>query len=126
MSITCQEMRTPRGASRPVSDDEPQESAIDADVIADGGRGDPGEVLLELEGVSGRAVVEAEGKMEGEEEGESVATSAPHCWMRSRSGKSASRMAPASGVKVMIVKIEWSIFIVSLVQKQILRDDNQN
>ncbi len=54
-------------------DDEPHGEAVDAEVVADGGGGDPGEVLLELEGVwgcAGRGVVEVGGEVEGAEEGE--------------------------------------------------------
>ena len=53
-------------------DDEPQGEAVDAEVVADGGGGDPGDVLLELEGVRGGScgIVEVGGEVEGAEEGE--------------------------------------------------------
>ena len=44
--------------------------SVDADVIADGRRGDPGGVLLELEGAWGDAIVVVEGQMQCAEEGQ--------------------------------------------------------
>ena len=43
---------------------------MDAEVIADGGGGDPLGVLAELEGACGGGVVVAEGKMQGQEKGD--------------------------------------------------------
>ncbi len=50
--------------------DEPHRESVHADVIADGRRGDPGGVLLELKRACGDAVVEVEGEVQGAEEGE--------------------------------------------------------
>ena len=50
--------------------DEPHREAVDAEVVADGGRGDPLVVLLELEGACCGAVVVAEGKMQRQGEGD--------------------------------------------------------
>ena len=38
-------------------DDQPHGEAVDAEVVVDGGAGDPGEVLVELEGAGGGGVV---------------------------------------------------------------------
>jgi hypothetical protein len=43
------------GGEEAGEDDEPHGEAVDAEVVADGGRGDPGEVLLELEGAGAAA-----------------------------------------------------------------------
>ena len=94
--------------------DEPHREAVDAEVVADGGRGDPGEVLLELEGAGCGGVVEVDGQMQREQEGdERDGERAPlHESCRGRAA-SASRTAPASGAKVMRVRMVWSMFIVS-------------
>ena len=94
--------------------DEPHREAIDADVVVDGGRVDPGEVLVELEGAgrrrrsrSGREGAASAAKVTR------VTASAPHCISLPLSGSRASRTAPASGTKVMTVRMVWSMFIVS-------------
>jgi len=56
------------GGEEGSEDDEPHAEAVDAEVIADVGGRDPGEVLLELEGARGGVVVEVAGEVEGEEQ----------------------------------------------------------
>ncbi len=60
------------GGEEAGEDDEPEGEAVDAEVVADGGVGDPGSVLFELESVSRVAgdVVEMGGEVECGEEGE--------------------------------------------------------
>ena len=57
------------GGEEAGEDDEPHAEAVDAEVVADVGGRDPGEVLLELEGARGGVVVEVRGEVEGEERG---------------------------------------------------------
>ncbi len=54
-AMAFQETRTPSGREEAGEDDEPHGEAVDAEVVADGGGGDPGDVLLELEGAGAAA-----------------------------------------------------------------------
>src|SRR5215472_14088791 len=51
-------------------DDEPHGEAVDAEVIVDGGRGDPGDVLLELKATGSSGIVEVGRQVEREQEGD--------------------------------------------------------
>ena len=60
-------------------DDEPHGEAVDAEVVADGGGVDPGDVLIELDRCRRCGVDEAGGQVQGKTKVSRVTASAPHC-----------------------------------------------
>ena len=67
--IAFHDASTPSGAKNSREDDEPHREAIDAEVIADGGVGDPVAVLIELEEARG-PIVEMRRQMQCEQQRE--------------------------------------------------------
>ena len=86
-------------------------------MVTDGGRGDPGEILLELEGAGGDVVVVVEGKVEGEDEGEEGDGERSPLLDTVAVGQQSQDDGSCEGRKVMIVRMLWSMFIVSFSTK---------
>ena len=88
-------------------DDEPHAEAVDAEVVVNLGAGNPEGVLDEAEGLL-RAKGAADVRCSVRTKVMSVTTRAAAGCSLPRSGSSARRSAPTSGVKTMNERIEWS------------------
>jgi hypothetical protein len=98
------------GREQADEDDEPEAEAVDADVVEDGGALDPGNVDFELE--ADLAGDKVRGKMESEEQSEERGESAIQLGSLARSGRSATRTAPARGTSRMRVRMDWSMLVI--------------
>ena len=92
MSMVFQRGEDAEGGEEAGEDDEPHGEAVDAEVVADGGGGDPGVVLLELEACAAACgVAKWAGRWRVKRKVRRVTARAAHCMILPRSGSSASR-----------------------------------